>query len=268
MRHWPLVIAVGIFLAVTPLMFGEVHQGSKKVNAVEFSGNSTFSVETLQNQLRQLKPGEWTISCGTESDIATTLNAFLRENGFMRGQVTVQELPVSNDTVDLRIVVSEGPQYRLSSFSFSGMKFFNRERTASLFDVSPGDVVNFKKVKEGLDQLKSLYSNYGFINWSYVPEQAFDEENKTMQLSFTINEGMQHVIAYLAFAGCRDRAEEDRLRAEVVEQPGQVFSPPTFQIDALRLRQRHGLVKESMEIIDAEKGLVGLVFWLKPRSSN
>jgi hypothetical protein len=30
----------------------------------------------------------------------------------------------------------------------------------------------------------------------------------------------------------------------------------------------HGVVKGSMEIVDPEKGLVGIVFWLKPRSAN
>jgi outer membrane protein assembly factor BamA len=132
----------------------------------------------------------------------------------------------------------------------------------------PGDVVNFKKLKEGLDKVRRLYEVFGFINWSYVPEQTFDEQNKTMTLSFSIDEGLQYFIAYVAFVGCRDQAEEERLKTQTFAQPGHPFNLALIDNDTLRLKQTLGVaVKASMEILP-EKGLVGIVYWLNTTTTN
>jgi hypothetical protein len=82
-----------------------------------------------------------------------------------------------------------------------------------------------------------------------------------------IDEGVRHHIGIVAFIGCHDPAEEDRLRAQTHLQPGDVFNPERLSIVALQLK-KFGVVKESTAILDETLGVVCIVFWLKPASVN
>jgi outer membrane protein assembly factor BamA len=262
-----LVMKVAFFLALIQSSYGYADRGYKRIAAVEFTGNRIFDQATLQKELRTITVGGRVTSGTIESDIEINLKAFLKQHGYMQCEITYEELPLADEDVKLRIRISEGPQFRLANLDFRGMTFFVERGISSQFYLRPGEIVNFSEIKSGLERVQRMYSNLGFINWSYVPEQSFDELNQTMSLTFTICEGVRHRIGIVAFVGCHDQAEEDRLRAQTDLQPGDVFSPQKLSLVALQLK-KFGVVKESTAILDETQGIVGIVFWLKPASIN
>ena len=70
-----------------------------------------------------------------------------------------------------------------------------------MFGLEKGDVVNYKKIKDGLENIKKLYGNLGYINWSYLPEQTFDEQNRTMNLKFRFVEDKQFFVHRIQLCG-------------------------------------------------------------------
>ncbi len=265
-----LLLKATIFFSLGQFSFAQ-EQTVKRVNSIEITGNKTFDSPTLRAQLRQVRAGAQVTSGTIEWDIEVNLKSFLKEHGFVRCSVRSEEVPLTAQDVDIHITVSEDSQYRLSSLSFKGNSLLTNQETARVFDIRPGDVVNMKKIKQGLDALQQVYRRYGFIKYSYIPEQDFDEQNKTMSLSLTIDQGHQFYISYVAFVGCRDQAEEDWLKTQTEEasiRPNLLFSPDLLESGISRLRQILGVdVKAYTEIIDRESR-VGIVFWINPFAKN
>jgi outer membrane protein assembly factor BamA len=260
MHRWSPLINVLLFVSVQ-ISFAQV-ESSRRINAIQFTGSTTFDGATLENQLHITRVDKRVTSSIIEWDIETNLKPFLRENGFVQCQVTFEEIPLTAEDMNLHVMISEGSQYRLASLNFTGIKTFKKEAIAAQFDMHPGDVVNFKKIREGLDTVRRMYEAYGFINWSYIPEQTFDEQNKTMTLSFSIDQGYQYFVAYVAFVGCRDQAQEEHLKTQTIAQPGHNYDPVKLDFDTRRLKQMLGVdVKASIEILP-EKALVGIVYSL------
>jgi outer membrane protein assembly factor BamA len=266
MRLWSPLITIILFMSVQ-FSFCQV-ESSRRINAIQFSGSTTFDEATLKKQFRIVRVDERVTSSVIEWDIESNLKAFLKEHGFVQCKVTFEEVPLTAEDVNLHVMISEGSQYRLASLNFTGVTYFRKEAIAARFDIQPGDVVDVKKIMEGLETVKRLYHAFGFINLSYIPEQTFDDQSKTMRLSFSIDTGFQYFIAYVAFEGCRDQAEEERLKTQTDAQPGRVFNPTLLDFDTLRLTQMLGVaVEASIEVLQ-EKGLVGIVYRLNPATTN
>ncbi|PYV17487.1 MAG: hypothetical protein DMG07_05680, partial [Acidobacteria bacterium] len=62
------------------------------------------------------------------------------------------------------------------------------------FPIKPGDAVRSAEIKIGLEKVKAMYEDRGYVNWSYVPEQVFDHPNRRMSLTFWLTEGVPHYV--------------------------------------------------------------------------
>lgn len=260
----PIIIIVILLVQIT---FGQDH-GYRRVNAIRFTGNTAFDAATLENQFRMVKVGERVTSSIIEWDIESNVKAFFREHGYVKCGITFEEEQLTAEDINLHVMISEGSQYRLASLNITGAKTFRKDAIAAKFDIHPGEIVDFKKIKKGLDEIKRVYTAYGFANWVYIPEQIFDEQNKTMALSFGIEEGFQYFIAYVAFVGCSDQAEEESMKTQTIAQPGHLFNPVLLDADILRLRNMLGVAVRATTEIYPDKALVGIVYWLDPVSAK
>lgn len=274
MRSFDLMMALSLSFCVFndfSLAQGQVPSPRPRtLTAIEFSGNKVFDQETLLRQLRLVHVGEPYDSGKLEPDIQLNLIAFLKENGFMQCEVSWEEISFPDGSVGVRIKVAEGLQYRLSKLEVKGVKAFKTEEIAAQFHLRPGDVLNFGEVKRGLELIKRMYSDKGFIDISYVPEQDFNPANQTAGLTFTFEEGIRYRIAYVGIVGCGDQGEEDRVRATIGLRPGDFFQLSALEaavatINKLGLYQQLGEQDYAIEPIDEKPGLLSLIFYLKPR---
>jgi len=256
-----------VFILLVQIAFGQA-PGYRRVNAIRFTGSTAFDGATLENQLRMVKVGERVTSSIIEWDIESNVKAFFREYGYVKCEIAFEEERLTPEDINLHVMISEGSQYRLASLNIAGVKTFKKHAIAAKFDIHPGEIVNFKNIKEGLDEVKRLYAAYGFINVVYISEQIFDEQNKTMALSFSIEEGFQYFIAYVAFVGCSDQAEEERLKTQTIAQPGHLFNPVLLDADTLRLKTMLGVAVKATTDFLPDKALVGIVYWLEPVTAN
>jgi outer membrane protein assembly factor BamA len=104
-------------------------------------------------------------------------------------------------------------QYRLEAVLFEGGRSFSPEQLKETFNVPVGDKFNHTAVGKGLERLRQLYGDHGYITFTAVPGLQLDKDRGTVVLTISIEEGSQFTFGRLFLAGQETRAgEADALR--------------------------------------------------------
>jgi outer membrane protein insertion porin family len=141
--------------------------------------------------------------------------------------------------VDVTMVIAEGDQYRLRDFKFVGMKLFRTPDliARSVFHMAPGDVFSTEKLQKGLDDLRKLYGNFGYIDFVPSPDPEVAQGVKDqIDLTIDVDEGHQFFVRRIDFQGnvtTRDKV----IRREMLIDEGDLYSQQLWETSILRLNQ-------------------------------
>jgi outer membrane protein insertion porin family len=140
--------------------------------------------------------------------------------------------------VDITVVVSEGDKYYLRNFNFVGMKLFKTPDLIErqVFHMAPGDVFSTEKLQKGIDEMKKLYGNFGYIDFVPSPDPEPVPGKDQIDLTLDIDEGHQFFVRRIDFQGnttTRDRV----IRRELLINEGDLFSQQLWDTSILRLNQ-------------------------------
>lgn len=229
-----------------------------RIGKIRFVGNRVFSDGELKSALKLDKERNvYTVFKGTdkyhkeklEADIEMNLKAFYKERGYLRVQVgqpvtrifegSRGVLPVLRKTRQqfyIEIPIDAGDQYRVNKFELKECGIFKCEALLKTFDQNKGDVVNFKRIQDNLEQIKKLYGNWGYINFSYVAEQNLNPKDKTMDVVFTFEPDKQFFVKRINFLG-NTKTRDKVMRREFSLEEGMPFSSERLETSVLRLNQ-------------------------------
>ncbi len=236
-----------------------LNEGPKvRIGSIRFTGNTKLSEGVLKDALKLTKErnlislfkGNDKYHAGKlEADIEMNLKAFYKENGYMQVQVGQPIIRIHEGprgfTPMLRktqlqylieLPIDAGDQFRLGNLTLKDCGALKCESLANLFGLHKGDVVNFKRIKDTLEEIKKIYGSVGYINWSYIPEQDFDQATKVTNLTFTFQPDKMFFVHRINFSGntkTRDRV----MRREFLLEEGKPFSSRALDISVLRLNQ-------------------------------
>ena len=140
--------------------------------------------------------------------------------------------------VDITMFVREGDKYYLRNFNFVGMKLF---RTPDLiarqvFRMAPGDVFSTEKLQKGMDNLRKLYGNFGYIDFVPSPDPEPVPGKDQIDLTVDVDEGHQFFVRRIDFQGnltTRDKV----IRRELQVLEGDLYSQQLLDASILRLNQ-------------------------------
>jgi outer membrane protein insertion porin family len=177
--------------------------------------------------------------------------------------------------VDITMVVDEGDLYHLRNFSFIGMKLF---RTPDLiqrqiFRMAPGDVFSTEKLQKGLDELRKLYGNFGYIDFVASPDPEIAVGGKDqIDLNMDIDEGHQFFVRRIDFQG-NTSTRDKVIRREMLIDEGDLYSQQLWDTSILRLNQLgyfDPLKPEDAATItrDTRTNTVDLLLKVKERGKN
>lgn len=140
--------------------------------------------------------------------------------------------------VNITLPVEEGRLYRLNKINFVGVKLFRTPETLMrpLFNMAEGDPFSTTKLRKGMDNLRKLYGEFGYID--FVPEPSFDIIPNTdkIDLTLTADEGKQFFVRRIDFSGnvtTRDKV----IRREIMLDEGDIFNNRLWELSILRLNQ-------------------------------
>ncbi len=108
------------------------------------------------------------------------------------------------------------------------MTVYSSEQLLSRIQLKPGDRFDIVEMKQGLEQIKQLYDEKGYVNFSYIPQQEFNEKSKTVTLLFNIEESIPYYIDRVTFTGSI-REHDSALRNAMRFEEGQPFRPKDLE---------------------------------------
>jgi outer membrane protein insertion porin family len=141
--------------------------------------------------------------------------------------------------VDVTMVIAEGNKYYLRNFNFVGMKLF---RTPDLiarqvFRMAPGDPFSTEKLQKGMDELRKLYGNFGYIDFVGSPDPEVVPNGKDqVDLTMDVDEGHQFFVRRIDFQG-NTTTRDKVIRREMLIDEGDLYSQQLWETSVLRLNQ-------------------------------
>jgi len=281
-----------------------VKEGPKvKVGKITFQGNKHLSSRTLRRAMKNLRPIGIPHSIFLENLFAKTYDATkldedterVRAEYQNRGyfKVLVQEpktqihdtghpgfhlpllIPGPGKAVEIIMPIEEGDRYRLGSITFKNVKAFpNPAGLRSLFPMKDGEIFSREKVSKGLDNLRNAYKEYGYINFTPVPNTTFDEDKKLVKLEIDVDEGKQFTVRRIEFQG-NTTTRDKVIRREVALEEGQLYNERLWRLSLLRLNQLgyfEQLKPEDPNItethVDEKNGQVDLTLKVREKGKN
>lgn len=158
-----------------------------KIKDVSVSGATHMLPELLSKSTTPLKNTAY-----LRSDVATVLAKNLvplyREHGFLKFTILEIKPKLENpESVDVEISVSEGDQYKLESFSWSGNTLVASDELSKRITLKPGEPVNTVQLEHDLAQAKKLFGKFGREGVIINPNPTFS--NGAVSYKFEVTEG-------------------------------------------------------------------------------
>ncbi len=244
-----------------------VKEGPKvKVGKIIFQGNKNIKSRILRSAMKNLKPIGIPHSIFLENIFAKTYDATKLEEdtervraeyqnrGYFKMNVPGDAKTQIHDTghkgfhipllqsgpgkaVDITIPIDEGDQYRLGKITFKNNKAIsNTAALRSLFPLKDGDIFSREKIAKGLEALRKAYGEYGYINFTPVPNTTFDDEKKLGFLDIDVDEGKQFYVRRIEFVG-NTTTRDKVIRRELALEEGGVYNSRLWELSLMRLNQ-------------------------------
>jgi outer membrane protein insertion porin family len=245
-----------------------VSEGPKvKVGSIDITGNQVFSDKVVRRAMKNLRPIGIPYSILFEELFPKTFDStkleedkdrvrnFYQENGYFTAraldhQMTMRDtgggkfkIPLfypnkPGKAVDLTIPIEEGRLYKLNKINFVGVKLFRTPDTLMrpLFQMGEGDVFSTEKLRKGLENMRKLYGQFGYID--FVPEPGFDilPNSDKLDMTLSVDEGKQFFVRRIDFSGnvtTRDKV----IRRELLIDEGDIYNTQLWEVSLLRLNQ-------------------------------
>ena len=246
----------------------KIDEGPKvKVGTITIQGNTAFSDRDVIRAMKNLHPIGIPHSILFENLFAKTydpgkldedksrVQVFYQEHGYFTARVTDSNVmmrqgggegyhiflfhPNHIGTVaDVTLSVEEGRLYHLNNITFTGVKFFRTPEAlmTPLFGMSKGDIFSTAKLRKGLENMRKLYGDFGYID--FVAEPSFDPQADTglIDLSLDVDEGKQFFVRRIDFSG-NTTTRDKVIRRQLLIDEGQIFNQHLWELSILRLNQ-------------------------------
>jgi outer membrane protein insertion porin family len=245
-----------------------VNEGPKvKVGIIDIQGNDVFSDRVVIRAMKNLHPIGIPHSIFFESLFDKTFDSskldedkerirqFYQDKGYftvhvLDHTVTLRDvggqgfhIPLFKPNkpgkrADITIPIEEGKQMHLNKMNFVGVKLFRTTDflQKNVFQMNEGDVFSTAKLRKGIEQMKKLYGEFGYID--FVPEPSFDPLPNTDQIDLTLtaDEGKQFFVRRIDFTG-NTTTRDKVIRREILLDEGDIFNNRLWELSVLRLNQ-------------------------------
>ena len=245
-----------------------VNEGPKvKVGKIDIQGNQVFSDRTVIQAMKNLHPigiphsiflenlFDKTYDSSKLEEDKERIRQFYQDKGYFTARVldhtvTLRDtggqglhIPLFKPNkpgkrADITIPVEEGKLMHLNKMNFVGIKLFRTTDflQKNVFQMNDGDVFSTAKLRKGIEQMKKLYGEFGYID--FVPEPSFDPQPNSdkIDLTLTADEGKQFFVRRIDFTG-NTTTRDKVIRREILLDEGDIFNNRLWELSILRLNQ-------------------------------
>ena len=286
-----------------------IDEGPKvKVGKVSFEGNEVMSARQARRAMKNTKPIGIPRSIVLENIFKKTFdvrkleedkerlrNAY-QTKGYFRATVLKHDLETRDQKgrslfpipllkkkkaklANIHVTLDEGEQYRRGKLSFTDVELFRvpDQVLGPVFAMTEGAIFDVEKLRKGMENLKKLYGEFGYIDFVAEPSFEFREENDTplIDLNLAVDEGKQFFVRRIDFEG-NDTTRDKVIRRELLLDEGDMFNTRLWDLSMLRLNQlgyfepikTEGPETDTDIRRNTREGLVDLTLKVKERGRN
>ena len=238
-----------------------------KVGKIDIQGNKVYSDRAVIHAMKNLRPIGIPYSILFENIFAKTydpskfeedqdrIRVFYQEHGYFRaraesGKANIRDVPPKSfrlpfmragrigKRADLTVAVNEGQKYYLGKFTFTGVKLFRTPQTLMrpLFQMSEGDSFSTAKLRKGVENMRKLYGEFGYIDYVVEPDPEPIPGTNKVDLNLSVDEGKQFFVRRIDFTG-NNTTRDKVIRRELLIDEGDLFNSRLWDLSILRLNQ-------------------------------
>ena len=289
LRHpevkWPLIggagmvsrgcIAVLICISLSGILWASCPEKQDhredKSSGVLITDFAITGTQTLSSRELTEIESQMIGSCFAEDsdELGQRIRTLFQDRGYFTVEVKNVRIKPSDvlgvpKSVTLEADVVEGQRYRLAQVKVVDNHALSAEKIRNQFPMKPGELFERSKVGAGLESLRKLYAQDGFLDFAAIPATDVSS-NATIGLTLTMNEGQQYHMGQLQVLAKKETAEE--LRGAWQLPQGKVFDFGYIEkfIDSNREKLPDWFNGEDVQLVrDCPKGAVDVRLLIDP----
>lgn len=201
---WTRTPAALFILLATSLVAQNTADSTVHIRNIVLTGKPGLTIQEQHELAAQLKKLEYTGNYAVE--IAERIRFALQDHGYFKAiardpQITtVQSLP-QRKLIDVVVPVDSGAMYYLEGITFKGETIFPETELRAEFHLSTGNVFSRTEIGKGLDNLRRLYCQKGYGDFTAVPDVVLNETKHTVSLLISVDEGEPYRYGKLTVSG-------------------------------------------------------------------
>jgi hypothetical protein len=117
------------------------------------------------------------------------------------GNLTLLHSAETERQYTLGINIKAGPQLRLGEIRITDSLLFSEGELREQFAMRSADLFDGKKMQEGMEAIRRLYLDGGYIDFTTEPTLSFDDERNLVNVVMKITEGPQYHISKIRVLG-------------------------------------------------------------------
>ena len=206
--------------------------GKTEVRNITFTGNRSFSADTLQGVIVTKQSTWWNPFLRNNTYDADRLNydkellrRYYLKNGFADIQVLSADAHLTPDgnSFEINFAVEEGPRYTVADVAVDvGKANLDAKGLTSVVKTGVGDTYNAAKVDKSVENLTLEASNQGFVFAKVEPKVDRNSTGNSVNIIYQISEGTRAYVERIDIVG------NTRTRDEVIRRELRLFEGDAF----------------------------------------
>jgi outer membrane protein insertion porin family len=225
------------------LNFNFIEGDAAEIIQINFTGNTVFSDEELQEQI-QLKDDVawWNFFSNQqyqkqklEADIET-IKTYYHNHGYIRFKLNSTQVSISQDMkfVYVTMNISEGEQYSISEVRLIGNLLNQKEQLQQKVTVKAGDLYTAAAVTESQTQIKKHFSSQGYARPMVKTIPDINDVDKTVVINMNVNPGNRVYVRKVHIQG-NDKTKDAVIRREIRQLEGAWYNESKLELSKFRL---------------------------------
>ncbi len=222
-----------------------------EIRSINIVGNTVYKDKELKKGFESGKQAWWQFwgdgdkysKQRLSADLETLRSKYL-DTGYLNFNVDSTQVSIGPDKKDIYITINvdEGNQYVLREIKLAGTFAVPEEELRQLIDVEVGEIFSRRQVVASTERISNRLGNDGYAFARVNPIPDVDEETKSVDLTFFIDQGKRVYVRRINISG-NQYSRDEVFRRELRQMEGGWYSQAGVEGSRRRI-QRLGFVEQ------------------------
>lgn len=181
-----------------------------RIKEIKIIGNQDFKESDLLPEMALAKSNIYTYFTKKDQYSQAAMDASLEslrsyylDRGYLKFKIVSSQVLLAPDKKDvfINVHIDEGPQYHFSGFEIAGKTVLPEKKLNSLVKIKAGEVFSRKKVTQTISDIGLALGDKGFGFPAIHAEPNINEKDKTVFITFIIDQGRHVYVRRINFIG-------------------------------------------------------------------